>query len=65
MQEKLKDKVGGHKQISFRPFKSYSVDKYKNAQGKVTFPGYQNFHNINKEYNFFQKMIEVVINIAP
>ena len=65
MREKLKDKVGGHKQISFRPFKSYSVNKYKKAQGKVTFPSYQNFHNINNEFDFFQKMIEVVNNIAP
>ena len=61
-----KDKVGGNKQISFRSFKDYSVDKYEKALGKVTFPNFEKYHNINKAYNnFFQKMIEVVNNIAP
>ena len=61
-----KDKVGAHKQISFRSFKNYSVDKYEKVLGKVKFPNYEKFHNINKAYNnFFQKMIEVVNNIAP
>ena len=61
-----KEKVGGHKQISFRSFKTYSVDEYEKALGKVTFPNYEKYHNINKAYNdFFQKLIEVVNNIAP
>ena len=34
--------------------------------GKVTFPSYEKFHNINKAYNdFFQKIIELLNNIAP
>ena len=61
-----KDKVGGHKQISFRSFKNYSVVKYEKALGNVTFPNYKKFHNINKPYNdCFQKMIVVVNIIAP
>ena len=60
-----KEKVGGHKQISFRSSKNYSVDEYEKALGKVTFPNYEKYHNINKAYNFFQKLIEVVNNIAP
>ena len=66
MYEKIKkEKVGGHKQISFRSFKNYSVDEYEKALGKVTFPNYEKYHNINKAYNdFFQKMIEVVNYIA-
>ena len=61
-----KEKVGNDKQISFRSFKTYSVDEYEKALGKVTFPNYEKYHNINKAYNdFFQKMIEVVNNIAP
>ena len=62
MYEKIKkEKVGGHKQISFRSFKNYSVDKYEKALGKVTFPNYEKLHNINKAYNdFFRKMIDVV-----
>ena len=60
------DKLGGHKQISFRSFKNYSVDEYEKALGKVTFPNYEKYHSINKTYdNFFQKLIEVVNDIAP
>ena len=56
--------MGGHKQISFRSFKIYSVDEYEKALGKVTSPNYEKYHNINKAYNdFFQKLIEVVSNI--
>ena len=46
------DKLGGHKQISFRSFKNYSVDEYEKALGKVTFPNYAKY-NINKAYNDF------------
>ena len=60
------DKLGGHKQISFRSFKNYSVDEYEKALGEVTFPNYEKYYHINKAYNnFFQKLIEVVNNIAP
>ena len=37
-----KDKVGGHKQISFRSFKDYSTDEYDKALGKVTFQTMRN-----------------------
>ena len=51
-----KEKVAGHKQISFRSFKTYSVDEYEKALGKVTFSNYKKYYNINKTYNdFFQK----------
>ena len=43
-----KEKVGGHKQISFRSFKTYSVDEYEKALCKVTFRNNENYHNINK-----------------
>ena len=37
------------------------LDEYKRALGKVTFPNYEKYHNINNAYNnFFQKMIGVV-----
>ena len=33
--------------------------------GKVIFPNYERYHNINKAYNnFFQKLIEVVNDIV-
>ena len=61
-----KEKVGGHKQISFRSFKNYSIDEYKKALGKVTFSNEEKYHNINKAYNsFFQKLIEADNTIAP
>ena len=46
-----KEKASGHKQISFRSFENYSVDKYGKALGKVTFPNCERYHNINKAYN--------------
>ena len=30
-----REKVGYHKQISFRSFKNYSVDEYKKVLGKI------------------------------
>ena len=61
-----KEEVGGHKQISFRSFKIYSVDRYEKTLGKVIFPNYEKYHNIYKAYNnFFQKLIEVVNIIVP
>ena len=48
-----KEKVGGHKQTSFRSFKNYSVDECEKALDKVTFPNYEKYHNINKGYNDF------------
>ena len=61
-----KEEVGGHKQISFRSFKIYSVDRYEKTLGKVIFPNYEKYHNIYKAYNnFFQKLIEVVNITVP
>ena len=67
VQRKIKEeKVGTAKQISFRSFKKYLVGEYEKALGKITFPNYERYLNINKAYNnFFQKFIEVVNNIAP
>ena len=43
-----KEKVGIHKQISFRSFKKYSVEEYEKALGQVIFPNYEKYSNINK-----------------
>ena len=46
--------------------KNYSVDEYEKALDKVAFSNYEKYHDINKVYNnFFQKLIELVNNIAP
>ena len=43
-----KEKVGIHKQISFRSFKKYSVEDYEKALGQVIFPNYEKYSNIHK-----------------
>ena len=48
-----KEKVGDHKQISFRSFKNCSLDVSEKALGKVTFPNYEKYHNVNKAYKDF------------
>ena len=67
LREKLKkERVGGHKQISFGCFKNYSVDEYEKALDKVTLPNSEKYHSINKVLNnFLLNLIEVVSNIAP
>ena len=45
-----KEKVGVHKQISFRSFKKYSVDEYEKALDQVIFPNYEKYSNVNKAY---------------
>ena len=65
MRKIKKEKVGGHKQISFTCFKNYSVDEYEKTPCKVIFPNYEKYHNINKTFNdFFRKLIEVVNNTS-
>ena len=52
--------------ISFRLFKKYTVDAYKDALKKVNFPNYELFNDVNEAYsNFFQKIRIVVDSIAP
>ena len=51
MRKIKKYEIGGHKHISFRSFKNYSVDEYENALGKVTFRNYEKYNNISKACN--------------
>ena len=38
--------------------KNYTAEAYKEALGKVCFPDYENFSDVNKAYeNFIQKLI--------
>ena len=50
-------KTGGvHKHITFRSFKKYTADAYKDVLKKVNFPTYVLFNDVNEAYsNFFQK----------
>ena len=59
-------KVGTHKQITFRSLKNYTAEAYKEALGKVCFPDYENFSDVNKAYeNFIQKLMSVIDKLAP
>ena len=62
-----KMKTGGvQKHITFRSFKKYTVDAYKDALNKVNFPNYELFNDVNETYsNFFQKIRIVIDSIAP
>ena len=61
-----RSKVGTHKQITFRSLKNYTAEAYKEALGKVCFPDYENFSDVNKAYeNFIQKLMSVIDKLAP
>ena len=59
-------KLGTHTQITFRSLKNYTAEAYKEALGKVFFPDYENFSDVNKAYeNFIQKLMSVIDKLAP
>ena len=62
-----KVKTGGvHKHTSFRLFKTYIVDAYKDAQKKVDFPNYELFNDVNEAYsNLCRNLRAVIYNIVP
>ena len=58
-------KRGTHKEIRCRLLKNYSADIYEEALGRVDFPNYNNFENINDAYsNFIRKVMGVIDLIA-
>ena len=58
-------KLGTHKQITFLSLKNYTAEAYKEALGKVCFPDYENFSDVNKAYeNFIQKLMSVIDKLA-
>ena len=62
----LRTKQGTHKQITFRLLKNYTAEAYKEALGKVCFPDYENFSNVNKAYeDFIQKLMSIIDKLAP
>ena len=58
-------KVGNHKLIRFRSLKNYTAEAGKEALGKVYFPNYESFSDVNKAYeNFIQKLMSVTDKLA-
>ena len=53
------NKLGTIKQITFCSLKKLiTAEAYKEALGKVCFPDYENFSDVNKAYeNFIQKLM--------
>ena len=61
----MEEKVGGHKQVSFRSFKKYSVDESETFLGKFIFPNHKRtIMRIIYKKAFLQKFNEVINNIA-
>ena len=59
-------KRGTHKEIRCRSLKNYSADISEEAMGRVDFPNYHNFENVNDAYsNFIQKVMGVTDLVAP
>ena len=59
-------KRGTHLKIRCHSLKNYSPDIYEEALGRVDFPNYINFENINDAYsNFIQKVMGVIDLVAP
>ena len=59
-------KRGTYKQIRCCSMKNYSADIYEDVLGRVDFPNYNNFENINDAYsNFIQKVMGVIDLVAP
>ena len=52
-------KLGTNKQITFFSLKKYTAEVYKEALGKVYFPNYENFSDVNKAYENIQKLMSV------
>ena len=62
-----RNKVGTVKQITFCSLKKLiTAEAYKEALGKVCFPDYENFSDVNKAYeNFIQKLMSIIDKLAP
>ena len=61
-----KTKYNKHKELTFRSLRNYSVDIYKQALERASFPNYDNFHNPDIAYNDFINILACVINaVAP
>ena len=65
-QEKSPESRGTHKQIRCHLLKNYSAVIYEEALGRLDFPNYHYFENINDVYsNFIQKVIGVIDVVVP
>ena len=62
----LISKYNKHKELTFRSLKNYSVDIYKQALERDSFPNYENFDNTDIAYNDFISRLNYAVNaVAP
>ena len=62
----LKAKYNKRKELTFRSLRNYSVDIYKQASERASFPNYDNFHNPDIAYSDFINRLDCVVNaVAP
>ena len=62
----LKAKYNKHKELTFRSLRNYSVDVYKQALKRASFPNYDNFHTPDIAHNDFINRLDCVVNaVAP
>ena len=55
-----------HQHVSFRSFKNYAVDYFKEAHKQLDFQNYGNYDDFNRTYsNFVQKIMPIIDKIAP
>ena len=58
----LKAKCNKHKELTFLSLRNQSVDIYKQALERASFPNYDNFHNPDTAYNDVINRLDCVIN---
>ena len=58
----LKAKYNKHKKLTFCSLRNYSVDIYRQALERASFPNYDNFHNPDIAYNNFINKLDCVVN---
>ena len=62
----LKAKCNKHKELTFCSLRIYSVDIYKQALERVSFPNYDSFHNPDIAYKDFINRLACFVNaVAP
>ena len=62
----VRDKYSGHKEITIRSFKNYTIELYHEALKQLVFPDYKNFIDMNSAYSdFIEKIMSVINKIAP
>ena len=58
----LKTKFNKHQELTLCSLKNYSVDIYKQALERASFPNYDNFHNPDIAYNHLINRLDCVVN---